>query len=81
MNVLASSADVNDFQRAVGIPYLSMKAFDQLLSLSMRAPLRFGPKTLIPSDCKASAMPLAKGSSGPTTTRFISFSLQNFATS
>lgn len=81
MNVLASSADVNDFQRAVGMPYLSMKAFAQLLSLSMRAPLRLGPKTLMPSDSRASAMPLARGSSGPTTTRLTWLSLQNFASS
>lgn len=76
MNFLASWASIKDFHFAVGIPCLSIKAFDQSLSDSILAAFFWGPKTLIPSANKASAIPFARGSSGPTATRDICLSLQ-----
>lgn len=56
-----------------------MKVFDQSLLASISAPAFVGPKHLMPSGVRASTMPLASGSSGPTTTNSISFSLHHFA--
>lgn len=81
MKFLASSELLNEFHFAVGISYLSMKALAQSLLDSIWAAFFWGPKVLMPSATNTSAIPLAKGSSGPTATKDTSLSLQNFTIS
>lgn len=80
MKFLAAEASVKDFQRAVGMLWRSMKALAQSLLDSITAAFFSGPKTWIPFLDKTSAMPLARGSSGPTTTRSMVLLLHHFAT-
>lgn len=77
MYSLADAASVNDLYRAVGMLCRSMKSFDQLLSDSILAPALEGPKQSIPIVDKTSAMPPARGSSGPTMTSDTSLSVHH----
>lgn len=80
INDFASSIDVKAPHLAVGIACLSIKILAHSLSDSIRAACLFGPKQFTPLAHKTSAIPLAKGSSGPTTTRSTLFSLLHAAT-
>lgn len=76
MKSFAIFESVKDFHLAVGIPCLSIKAFAQSLLDSICAAFFCGPNVFIPARVRASAKPLARGSSGPTTTKEIPLSLQ-----
>lgn len=80
INDFASSTDVKAPHLAVGIACLSINILAHCLSASIRAACLPGPKQFTPLACKTSAIPLAKGSSGPTTTRSTLFSLLHAAT-
>lgn len=80
MNFLASPALLNDFHLAVGTLYLSINDLAHSLSDSILAAFFTGPKTFMPWAVSASAIPFAKGSSGPITTSETWLSLQNLAT-
>lgn len=80
INDFASSADVKAPHLAVGIACLSIKVLAHSLSDSIRAACLPGPKQFTPLARKTSAIPLAKGSSGPTTTRSTLYSLLHAAT-
>ncbi len=53
----------------------AIKSLAKALEASIWAAAREGPKTAMPAACRASANPAARGTSGPTTTRSICFSL------
>lgn len=80
INDLASSADVKAPHLAVGMSCLSIKLLAQCLSDSIRAAALPGPKQSTPCARNTSAIPPARGSSGPTTTRLTLFSLLHEAT-
>ena len=62
---------------AVGIPYFSMNFCEKTLEDSNCAALRFGPQMRKPLAWNKSAMPSARGLSGPTTVRAGFFSRAN----
>lgn len=80
MKFLASLALLKDFHLAVGTLYLSINDLDHSLSDSILAAFFTGPKTFMSCAINSSAIPFAKGSSGPTATSDTWFSLQNLAT-
>ena len=65
----AASAGLSQTQKsAVGIPCRRINSFAQILDDSNLAAARVGPKTQTPRAARSSAIPAAKGASGPTTT-------------
>jgi len=65
---------------AVGTLYLPISSFANILLDSILAPAYDGPKTFMFSASRSSAIPKANGTSGPTTTSSICFSLQKSIT-
>ena len=51
------------------MPYFFIRFLEKTLLLSMAAAAAVGPKAGIPSFSRASTIPMARGSSGATTTR------------
>jgi hypothetical protein len=80
INALASSADVKAPHLAVGMSCLAIKLLAQCLSDSIRAAALPGPKQSTPWARNTSAIPSARGCSGPTTTRLTFLCLLQEAT-
>ncbi len=68
---LASAGDEQTTKEAVGIFALAISSLAKALSLSIAAALRVGPTILSPLREKASTIPKARYTSGPTTVRSI----------
>src|SRR5581483_9878957 len=74
---LAFAASEKVPARAVGMPYFSMKFWENTFEDSNCAAFRFGPQIRKPCCWNRSTMPSARGLSGPTTVRSAFFSCAN----